>query len=188
MSEDKKHGLYKVVAQADKLARIVMDQLAKDGCGNLENIRDAMLPALVAIERENEDARRIPAKSEPFGIEQMRPALRRLGEKMLESRPLPAVLFGACPEAPQIEVIQDVADGRRRYCRTYRGARFWTRHPGCKLILSPDKAELENLFDLYRSAALFSKSHRVSINHDWYITPKAEIISGLQLAKGDFEA
>lgn len=66
MSEDKKHGLYKVVAQADKLARIVMDQLAKDGCGNLENIRDAMLPALVAIEQEKEDARR----SARGGVEQ----------------------------------------------------------------------------------------------------------------------
>lgn len=53
--DEKKHGLYKVTDQADRMARLVMDQLAKDGCANLENIRNALMAPLVTIEQDHQD-------------------------------------------------------------------------------------------------------------------------------------
>jgi hypothetical protein len=197
MSEDKKHGLYKVVAQADKLARIVMDQLAKDGCGNLENIRDAMLPALVAIEREKEDARRGPWMGYDLARpEAMRREIRKITPTIGGLRALfderddkvDAINFAGVPDAPQIEVIQDVADGRRRYCRTYRGAKFWTRHADCWLIKGPcDRDRLETLFNGYVDAARAGMPLTFFINEDWLVTPKGELITGLQLMRGEYE-
>jgi phage FluMu protein Com len=63
--DEKKHGLYKVADQADRMARLVMDQLAKDGCANLENIRNALMAPLVSAEldhRADLETRQSPGK------------------------------------------------------------------------------------------------------------------------------
>lgn len=63
--DEKKHGLYKVTDQADRMARLVMDQLAKDGCANLENIRNALMAPLVSAEldhRADLETRHSPGK------------------------------------------------------------------------------------------------------------------------------
>jgi len=52
--DEQKHGLYKVTDQADRMARLVMDQLAKDGCANLENIRNALMAPLITIEQDHD--------------------------------------------------------------------------------------------------------------------------------------
>lgn len=44
-----------ITDRADKIARIIMDQLAADGCANLENIRNALLAPLIAGHREDVD-------------------------------------------------------------------------------------------------------------------------------------
>jgi hypothetical protein len=36
-----------------------MDQLAKDGCANLENIRNALMAPLITIEQDHQDERRM---------------------------------------------------------------------------------------------------------------------------------
>lgn len=63
--DEKKHGIYKVADQADRMARLVMDQLAKDGCANLENIRNALMAPLVSAEldhRADLETRQSPGK------------------------------------------------------------------------------------------------------------------------------
>lgn len=52
MDTEAKHGLPKVIALADKLARLVLDQIEKDGCGNLENIRNALVGPLAQDEMD----------------------------------------------------------------------------------------------------------------------------------------
>jgi len=202
MSEDKKHGLYKVVAQADKLARIVMDQLAKDGCGNLENIRDAMLPALVAIEREKEDARRGPWMGyELAGYDLARPEVMRREIRKITPEigglqalldecddKVDAINFAGVPDAPKIETWEHRKTGVRVYSRTYRGAKFWTRHADCWLIKGPcDRDRLETLFNGYVDAARAGMPLTFFINEDWLVTPKGELITGLQLMRGEYE-
>lgn len=55
MDTEAKHGLPKVVALADKLARLVLDQIEKDGHINFENIRNAMMGPLARDEMDQQD-------------------------------------------------------------------------------------------------------------------------------------
>jgi hypothetical protein len=191
VSEEKKHGLYKVVTQADKLARIVMDQLAKDGCGNLENIRDAMLPALTSAELDHREEVRLgdgnrvisEASRKAAADAVMQP--NRIYERLRDKG---AVVFAPVPEAPEIGTWENVRTGVRVYSRTYRGAKFWTRHADCWLINGPcDRDRLERLFNGYVDAARAGMPLTFFINEDWHITPKGELITGLQAMKEDFE-
>jgi hypothetical protein len=45
-----------ITERADKFARIIMDQLAADRCGNLENIRNVLVAPLMQAMREDVDA------------------------------------------------------------------------------------------------------------------------------------
>lgn len=182
MSEDKKHGLYKVVAQADKLARIVMDQLAKDGCGNLENIRDAMLPVLVAIEREKEDARRASWMGYDLARpEAMRREIRRINPVI---GGLQALLDECDDKADAIQIGVDSAkfEGDQTFY-TYVG-QFWEmRHgpngPEGRRAVRATHSLLRALGD----AIATQKAQRVSIDQGTYVMPDGEVLSELEMIK-----
>jgi len=80
--DEKKHGLYKVADQADRMARLVMDQLAKDGCANLENIRNALMAPLITIEQDHQDDLTKLAKAKMFAHEQWLPDRALMSEMM----------------------------------------------------------------------------------------------------------
>ncbi len=174
MSEDKKHGLYKVVAQADKLARIVMDQLAKDGCGNLENIRDAMLPALVAIERENEDARRAPWMGYDLARpEAMRREIRRINPVIGGLQ----ALLDECDDkadAIQIGIEQAVHEAMTGQLVA------WETRPCGNRYAVPLTPQLRKAF---AAAIATGGPMRVSIDQGTYVMPDGEVLSELEMIK-----
>ena len=177
MSEEKKHGLYKVVAQADKLARIVMDQLAKDGCGNLENIRDAMLPALVAIEREKEGARRGPW----MGYDLARPgAIRRATrEQAIDSflaakNPIYERFCDNLPPPVRTTIEQAVHEAMTGQLVA------WETRPCGNRYAVPLTPQLRKAF---AAAIATGGPMRVSISDGTYVMPDGEVLTELEMIK-----
>lgn len=65
----------RITDRADKIARIIMDQLAVDGCANLENIRNALLAPLIQAHAVDVEMAKVvvpqkPAKDIPVSIDE----------------------------------------------------------------------------------------------------------------------
>jgi hypothetical protein len=172
--DEQKHGLYKVTDQADRMARLVMDQLAKDGCANLENIRNALMAPLITIEQDHHDDLTKLAKAKMFAHEQWLPdraliseeARHKAADAIMQPNPIHERMRQSYADFPPPPVfLWEIRHG--------------PNGPEDRRTVRATRPLLKALGD----AIATQKPQRVSINDGTYVMPDGEVLTELEMIK-----
>lgn len=192
MDTEAKHGLPKVVALADKLARLVLDQIEKDGHINLENIRNALVGPLAQDEIDRQDERMRLAEKHAKARDQWEAAgrfekgVKKLAEGMTDN------LFR------RSDAADAMAYGMGAYwigidpagpCGYDEGAspesspiHLWAMRPGPN---GPEGrynvAATRPLLKAFGDAIASGQAQRVSISDGTYVLPDGEVLTDREM-------
>lgn len=168
MDTEAKHGLPKVVALADKLARLVLDQIEKDGCGNLENIRNALVGPLAQDEMDRQDSKaRARQQWEVASAPARQAGKSEAWQKFKESLgPLPKGCLAYDPAESNLR--QGVYEAKTGQLVVWE-----TRADGHRYAVKPTRALLQAFGD----AIARGQPQRVSISDGTYVLPDGEVLT-----------